>query len=293
MRQLGLTTAGRKAIRRFPQLACLALFSMAAAAHPAGASVTLGQLAPGVSPPADCANPSPFDLLQPTVTSGNSYVVPAAGTITSWSHNASADAGQALALKVFRNVSGATYAVVGHDGPRPVTASTVNTFSGLSIPVKPGDVIGLNDGPPSACAFAVPGDSILERPGDLADGASGAFNNRTGVRANVTAALAPTNTFTLGRVTRNKKKGTATLTASLPNPGELTASGSGVKAGGAAVISKAVTAPGETKLLIKAKGKKKRKLNETGKVKLNVKVAYTPTGGDPSKQSLKVTLRKK
>ena len=41
------------------------------------------------------------------------------------------------------------------------------------------------------------------------------------------------------------------------------------------------------------KGKKKRKLNETGKVKLNVAITYTPTGGVPSTQSLKVKLKKK
>ena len=46
-------------------------------------------------------------------------------------------------------------------------------------------------------------------------------------------------------------------------------------------------------LLIKAKGKKKRKLNETGKLKLNVTIIYTATGGDPSTQSQKVKLIKR
>ena len=58
------------------------------------------------------------------------------------------------------------------------------------------------------------------------------------------------------------------------------------------MISKSVPA-GAAQLLIKAKGKKKRKLNETGKVKLNVAITFTPTGGDPSEQSLKVRLKKK
>ncbi len=40
-------------------------------------------------------------------------------------------------------------------------------------------------------------------------------------------------------------------------------------------------------------GKKKRQLNETGKVKLNVAVTYTPTGGDPSTQSRKLKLKKR
>jgi hypothetical protein len=84
---------------------------------------------------------------------------------------------------------------------------------------------------------------------------------------------------------------TATFTATVPNPGDLTASGNGVKAA-AAVTSKAVGA-GPAQLLIKAKGKKKRKLNETGKVKLNVAITYTPTGGDPSTQSTKVKLKKR
>jgi hypothetical protein len=103
----------------------------------------------------------------------------------------------------------------------------------------------------------------------------------------------PTNGFSFGELKRNKKKGTATLNLTLPNPGELTASGDGVRAAsaGRAVISKSVTA-GPAQLLIKAKGKKKKTLNETGKVKLNVVVTYTPTGGDPSTQSTRVKLKK-
>ncbi len=94
----------------------------------------------------------------------------------------------------------------------------------------------------------------------------------------------PSNVFTLGGTTRNNKKGTATLKATVPNQG-LTGSGKGVKAAGAkgAVISKTVTSPGQVQLLIKAKGTKKRKLNETGKVKLSVAATYTPTGGAPSR----------
>jgi hypothetical protein len=34
--------------------------------------------------------------------------------------------------------------------------------------------------------------------------------------------------------------------------------------------------------LVKATGKKRKKLNKTGKVKLSVAVTYTPTNGDPS-----------
>jgi hypothetical protein len=101
------------------------------------------------------------------------------------------------------------------------------------------------------------------------------------------------NSFTFAGVTRNKKKGTATLKVNVPNPGELTGSGNGVKAYSAgAVISKSVGA-GQAQLLIKAQGKKSKQLNQKGKVKLSVAVTYTPTGGDPSTQSVKVKLKKK
>jgi hypothetical protein len=46
-------------------------------------------------------------------------------------------------------------------------------------------------------------------------------------------------------------------------------------------------------LVVKGKGKKKKTLNKTGKVKLNLAITYTPAGGEPSTQSLKVKLKKK
>jgi hypothetical protein len=296
-----MASRGRHLLKRFALATSLAALSLAASVAPAGAAVTIGQLAPGI-PPLTCFNAAPYDMIQPAVTSGNSYVVPATGgvtswTVTSWSHNAAAGAGQRLALKVFRKVADpTTYQVVGHDGPRSISPATVNTFTGLSLPVKPGDVLGLQDyDVPNACFFAVPGETHLEREGDLADGQSGEFIYPfpPGHRLNISAVVAPSNSFTFGKAKLNKKKGTATLTINVPNPGELSASGKGVKAAAAgATISKAVT-PGAAQLLIKAKGKKKRKLNEKGKVKLNVAVTYTPTGGDPSTQSIKVKLKKK
>jgi hypothetical protein len=57
------------------------------------------------------------------------------------------------------------------------------------------------------------------------------------------------------------------------------------------VISSSVQA-GSAHLVIKAKGKKRKKLNATGKVKLNVTITYTPTNGKPATQSTKVKLKK-
>ena len=111
---------------------------------------------------------------------------------------------------------------------------------------------------------------------------------------NVSAVFNPSNTVTVGSTALNKKKGTATLNLTLPNPGDLTASGSGVSAASAghAQISKAVT-PGPAQLLIKATGKKSKTLNQKGKVTLTVAITYTPTNGAPGTQSVQVQLKKK
>jgi hypothetical protein len=272
---------------------------LASVASSAAASVTIGQLAPGGTP--SMCTFSPVDRLQPTVTSGTSYVVPSippatALVISSWSYNATGTAaGQEMTMKVFRKIGDpATYQAVHHDGPRAIAGGTVNTFS-ADVPVTPGDVLGTNQ-PTSAqttCIFSAPGDSHLFEMtpgGNLADGESTSFSTFPDQRVNVSAVVAPSNSFRFGDTIRNKKRGTATLTVSVPNPGDLIASGNGVKAAGA-VSSRAVGA-GEAKLLIKAKGKKKRKLNDTGRVKLNVAVTYTPTGGDAKTQSVKVKLKK-
>ena len=71
---------------------------------------------------------------------------------------------------------------------------------------------------------------------------------------------------------------------SVPNKGELAASGKGVRA--------TLLGP-PNRLLVRAIGKKKRKLNDTGKVKVSFAVTYTPTGGRPNAQSVRLKLKKK
>jgi len=269
---------------------CTVAVLLIAGAPPAAASVTIGQLAPGT--PTGFADPSgTLDILQPAVTSGNTYVAPGNGTITSWSHNAAAGAGQMMTFKVFRPVSGSTYAVVGHDGPRPLTGGAVNAFP-ANVGVQPGDVIGLSFSvapPAKAWSFAVPGEAFLRRSGNLADGQSGAFDPNPDFRVNVTAVFDPTNAFTLRGIILHRKNGTAELKLRVPNPGELAISGKGVKGLTRAVT---VTSPHTVRLPITSTGKKRAKLNQTSRVRVTAKVTYTPTGGDPSTQSRKLKLKK-
>ena len=201
--------------------------------------MTIGQLVPA---PEGCAPNN--DWAQLSVGSGTPYVVPGDGTITSWSHSAGAGAGQTMTMKIWRQVvAGTTYTAVGHDGPRALAPSAINTFS-ANIPVKPGDLLGFHSGavPPAACLSALtPGDTLLGRFGDAADGEPADFTPFSR-HLNITAVFEPakpepakpepakpSNSLTLGKVKRNTKKGTATITVNVPNPGELTGSGKGAK----------------------------------------------------------------
>src|SRR5690349_8900883 len=139
----------------------VALFAVAlgvlAAAAPASAAVTIGQVADPTS--SDC-DPN-LDALEPTVPSGTSYVAPGVGTITSWSMRAVPPAGQQLTMKMFRKVGDpSTYQVVGHAGPQTLTPGSLNTFP-ANIRVQAGDVLGLHTVTAgSRCAFEAPGATL-------------------------------------------------------------------------------------------------------------------------------------
>ena len=289
----------------------LVLIAASASAAPAAGSVTIGQIAP-LNAPSTCGG-AYRDLAQPGPLPGNpnslGYIVPALPpaaslAINSWSHSAFNGPGQQITMKVWRLVSGSTYQAVGHDGPRTLNGGVVNTFSGISVPVQPGDVLGLNIAPPqSACQIpAGAGECYLASAGtDTPDGGTVNFLTSCSGRANISAVVAPTNAFTLGKLKRNKKKGTATLTVNVPNPGELSVAGKGVdraeKAGravaGGAVISKRADAAGNVKLLISPKPKQKKKLKKTGKVTVKPKITYLPFGGEAASQTTKVKLKRK
>jgi len=90
-------------------------------------------------------------------------------------------------------------------------------------------------------------------------------------------------------VKRNKRKGTAKLTVSVPGPGDIElAQGKTVKGDEARADD-----AGEATLTVKAKGKAKKKLSSKGKAKVAADVTYTPDGGQPNTQTASVKLSKK
>jgi streptogramin lyase len=95
--------------------------------------------------------------------------------------------------------------------------------------------------------------------------------------------------FELGKAKKNKKKGTAKQTVTVPCAGTVElAKTKKVKAD-----EQTAEAAGDVKLLVKAKGNAKDKLQDNGKAKVGLEVTYTPTGGTPSTQSEKLKLVKR
>jgi hypothetical protein len=109
----------------------------------------------------------------------------------------------------------------------------------------------------------------------------------TGCGLAVDSLSVPANTFKLGKVKLNKKKGTALLTVPTVWPGRVIAAGKGVKR------ASRRAGVGKVKLLIRAKRKKLRRLNRTGRVRLRVRVTHRPAGGTATSKRKRIRLVKK
>jgi hypothetical protein len=163
-----------------------------AAPGAASAATTLGE----TFVPANSFNEPRIGLQ--VLSPGNQYAAPGPGVITSWSFQASAGAvPQGLKLKVGRPAGGANFTIVGESAPKNPTASQLNTYTDVSIPVQAGDVIGLW---PGSAVFTAhfynlvridTGFAGVEHVGDLAPGDTDIFEGPAGEQFDVSAKLEP------------------------------------------------------------------------------------------------------
>lgn len=104
--------------------------------------------------------------------------------------------------------------------------------------------------------------------------------------------------FKVGRPRLNRNKGTARLRVRVPDAGSLTLSGKGivkqrpVLVRGSRTLAREVGA-GTAKLLVRVKGKARKRLIRKGKARVKVKVTYEPRGGTQEDQTKPVKLKKK
>ena len=283
-------------------LSLIALLAAAVLPSAASGSVVVGStLANPPSANGTCGSSVPSCTILPTVSS-DPLKSPVNGAVVSWSTlGGSGTVGTygELRLRIIRDAGGGNYTAL-RSGPTtsiPTSAGhpMITTLVNPGLPIGQNEYVGVDalNGAALAQRVVATGFTYVGWDPPLPDGTTLPPDFAGGREMLYQATIEPTNTFGIGAVTRNKKRGTATVNLTLPNPGELAGSGKGAKVASAAgaVISKSVAA-GPVGLLIKAKGKKKRKLNETGKVKLNVAITYAPTSGAPHTQSTKVKLKK-
>jgi hypothetical protein len=111
------------------------------------------------------------------------------------------------------------------------------------------------------------------------------------LNAGADAVSLKSNAFTIGDAALNKKKGNARLPITVPDAGTLTVSGKGVKARFTAASTS--VAAGTSNVVIKPKGKTRKKLSSRGKAKVKLSITYTPAGVSANTQQTKLKLKKK
>jgi hypothetical protein len=97
----------------------------------------------------------------------------------------------------------------------------------------------------------------------------------------------PSNAIKLGKLTKDVKKGTATLLVTVPDAGQLTLSGKGVKK-----VTRGSKGAAKLKLPITPVGSAKKKLATVGSAKLSLTLRFVPTGGTAAKRAKSVKLVK-
>jgi hypothetical protein len=287
-------------------------------------AVSIGQTAPGATNLCGTGNSA-----QSAEAGAPSYVIASPGVITAWQHKAHPSGGDGRLL-VWKGPPISPLTLAGRSGVENFAGGQLQSFP-TRVPVSTGDVLGLRVHSMNAgCTFFTgPGDTAIATGGapDIAPGESMMTTSTLpNQRVNVSATLepdadsdgfgdetqdrcpaaadpndgCPPNTFSFGKVKKYKGKGTAILTVFVPGPGTVVLTGKGLVkrrpagvSGSERIATRIVSAAGKVKLKFRPKGKKRRKLNRTGKVKVRGTVTYTPTGGEPNTMAKAIKLVKR
>ena len=128
--------AARSCLFLISAVACALLAAPGASAAP----LNLGQTG------FDACGTFGYSLTQLGTAGGPAYAAPGDGLLTSWSVGADSDTGAIVKLRIFRPTSTPNLYLVLADSPDqgPLTPNMVNGPFPISIPVKAGDLIGIN-----------------------------------------------------------------------------------------------------------------------------------------------------
>ena len=99
----------------------------------------------------------------------------------------------------------------------------------------------------------------------------------------------PSNDFSLGKATKNKRKGTAKLKVNIPGAGGVELARNKNVWG----ANKRAESAGTVTLPVRSRGKARKRLDQQGTVRVAVKVTFSPDGGDPAVERARLKLVKK
>jgi hypothetical protein len=289
--------------------ALLALVAAVLAPTGAWGTVTIGSnlgRAPNVTTGCDPSCTRVGASLTPAAIAPGGLASPVNGTVVTWRIRVGSSTAPAT-FRVVRRLPGdlATGAGTSATVTPPVQAITAfptrlpiaaGEWIGVDCCVGGGGVIGVSGGS---------GNTDLWLPA-LADGAAARarfqFGPQDMFETAINADIEPTSSFTISAV-KLGKGGKVTVTTTLPNPGTLTGgdkrdpSLASVAGKGKQRYLKRSTMPvgvaGQTiRLLVRPTKQARALLKEKGSLKAKLKVVFTPTGGNPATQVLRVRLKR-
>jgi hypothetical protein len=233
----------------------------------------------------------------------NGFASPVNGTVVRWRiRTISSATQQPIAFRVISPAAAGQFTGGGSSATvTPPDISGVSTFDD-SIPIKLGDLIGLNYGGGTNQYFGIsagPNSGQLFNP-TLLQGSTRSPQNNTTEELLVNADIEPT--ATLANVKKKaKKRGRVKLTLNAPNPGTLVAGDKKDKGVVAVAAAKKptlvksqrlqVSAAGPLSVLLKPTKAAKAALAAGRKPKAKLKLVFTPTGGSSYTQLLQVKLK--
>lgn len=291
---------------------------MAAALAPAGAhaSITVGSdlTLPADSDPRDCQPLStpPCTYLLAGAHAGNQFPAesPTKGIVTSFriKTGASTRVGETVTFRLGQFAPVTPVRASGAGTGPTVTLHGPGVFTvPANLVVKPGDHVGIDtslSGAFARLADACPTDAsgagvVIFHPPliDLAPLQLEDANGRCELLVN--AEVVPSSKVFIGDQKNQKytvnKKGKIILPIELPGPGGIKISGKGLaRQGGASkagTFARTFDAAGTVKLPLKLSRKKLQRVAAKGKGGLRLTVTFTPVGGEPGTQTVKLKLK--
>jgi hypothetical protein len=226
---------------------------------------------------------------------------PVNGMVTTWRIRTGITPGPA-ALRLVRPLAGGLYTSAGATPQMTPTADSISTYP-AQLPIQRGDLIGVDCCGAGGATFftetSSPQTSRLDfEPGPLAEGPGTASAGSDTFEVLINADIEPTSAFTITNV-RRKKGGAISVTAQLPNPGTLAAGDPHDYALGAPGVKPlllkpgvADVSPGSVTVTTRPTQRARDFLARRGRLKIRVKVLFTPTGGLPSGQTRKIKLKR-